>query len=286
MPNYAVTIENLTVHYPLATEPAIKNINLRIKKGEFVGVIGPCLAGKTTLLLCLNGIIPHIQKATMQGRVLVLGMDTRENDVSEMAKKIGIVLDDPEPQLSQLTVEEEVAFGLQNLGVPREEMMNRVKEALDFVGLTGLEKRAPIDLSGGQQQRLSIASVLAMHPEILVMDEPTSNLDPRGKQEVISVVRKLNRERGITVIVSEQEVETLAEFADRIVFMYNGEMVDCGTPEDVFSHVELLKRASVRPPQVTELSYMIKQNMRWPYKQLAITLKDAHNKIGKLFDLR
>lgn len=285
MSKTVVEIENLTVQYPLMKRPALKGINLSVKKGEFVGITGPCLAGKTTLILCLNGIIPHIVRAKIDGKVTVLGMDTRKYEPSKMAGKIGIVLDDPEPQMSQLTVEEEIAFGLQNLGIPRKKMIKRVREAMGLVGLTGLEKRAPIDLSGGQQQRLSIGSILAMHPEVLALDEPTSNLDPQGKQEVFSVVQKLNRERGVTVIISEHEVEWLAEFVDKLILLHNGEVISQGSTEEVFNQIELFKEAGERVPQVTELSYMVQKKMKWPYKRLPITLRAAHNKIGKLFNL-
>jgi len=285
MSKTVIEIENLTVQYPLMEQPALKGINLSVKKGEFVGITGPCLAGKTTLILCLNGIIPHIVGAKIDGKVTVLGMDTQKYETSEMAGKIGIVLDDPEPQMSQLTVEEEIAFGLQNLGIPREEMIGRVREAIELVGLTGLEKRAPIDLSGGQQQRLSIGSILAMHPEVLALDEPTSNLDPQGKQEVFSVVQKLNKERGVTVIISEHEAEWLAEFVDKLILLHNGEVISQGSIGEVFNQIELFKEVGERVPQVTELSYMVQKKMKWPYERLPITLRDAHNKIGKLFDL-
>lgn len=282
----AVVVKDLTVYYPLKIKPAIKNINLNIEKGKFMGIIGPCNAGKTTLCLCLKGIIPHIVTAKMEGSVTVLGMDTKEHTVPELSKNIGLVLDDPEPQLTQLTVEEEIAFGLQNLGVPRGEMEERVKEVLDLVGLTGLEDRAPIDLSGGQQQRLSIGSVLAMYPKVLILDEPTSNLDPLGKQEVFSIVSKLNKEKGVTVIVVEHEVEWLAEFSDEIIFLNGGEIVASGPPEEVFNDIQLFKSVGEKTPQVTELAYKIKEDVKWPYERLPIVLQDAYRKVGQLYRLR
>jgi energy-coupling factor transport system ATP-binding protein len=192
------------------SEPAIKNINLQIYEGEYVALIGLNGAGKTTLQLCMNGVIPNMIMGDFSGEVIVYEQDTFDHPVREMAKYVGMVFDNPEFQLSQMSVAEEIALGMESLGVPYAEMHQTITEVLETVGLSGLEERSPFGLSGGQQQRLSIASALAMRPKILVMDEPTSNIDPIGKEEVFSLAAKLNQERNMTVIMAEHEVEVVA----------------------------------------------------------------------------
>jgi energy-coupling factor transporter ATP-binding protein EcfA2 len=174
-----------------------------------------------------------------------------------MARSVGVVFDNPEYQFSQATVAEEVAFGLENLGVAPESMPARIGEALEAVGLVGLEERSPFALSGGQQQRLSIASVLVMEPAILVMDEPTSNLDPVGTTEVFDIVRRLNRESGMTVLIAEHDVEALATLVDRIVVLAEGRVALQGRTRQALAHVEELETLGLRPPGVTELAHAL-----------------------------
>ena len=250
----AVKIENLSFTYSGGEKPALNKINLEIKRGEYLGIMGLNGAGKTTLGLSINGIVPQSTMGIYEGSVIVEGLDTATTPVREMARTVGIVFDNPEFQMSQVSAAEEVALGLENLGVPNEEMPPRVGAALGTVGLAGVEERSPMGLSGGQQQRLAIASVLAMQPKILFMDEPTSNLDPIGKEEVFELARKLNREEGMTVIVAEHEAEVLAAYADRIVVLHQGEIVMIGTPSEVFSRGAELAKIGLRVPQATELA--------------------------------
>ncbi len=196
-----IQLENLSYEYALAERLALDDINLSIHQGEYLAIVGESGAGKTSFCLSLNGIIPHMMMGSMGGKVTVQGMDTAETQVRELARVVGMVFDNPEFQLSQTTVIEEVALGLENTGVERDEMIRRIDEVLAIVGLTGFEQRSPLALSGGQQQRLAIAAALAMYPKVLVLDEPTSNLDPIGKEEVFSVAGRLNRERGMTIVI-------------------------------------------------------------------------------------
>jgi energy-coupling factor transporter ATP-binding protein EcfA2 len=168
-----------------------------------------------------------------------------------------MVFDNPEFQMSQITAAEEVALGLENIGVPYEEMVPRIAAALDLVGLAGFDERSPMGLSGGQQQRLAIAATLVMKPTVLFMDEPTSNLDPLGKEEVFEIARKLNKEEGLTVIVAEHEVEVLAQYADRIIVLHQGSIALQGTPAEVFSQVDRIRELGLRVPQVTEFAHGI-----------------------------
>ncbi|MGC8837713.1 MAG: energy-coupling factor ABC transporter ATP-binding protein [Anaerolineae bacterium] len=270
-----IVMEHVTYQYLGTDQPALKDVNLRIRRGEYVALLGRTGAGKTTLCLSLNGIVPHMTMGEFSGRVLIDGIDTQTKPVREMAKKVGMVFDNPEYQLSQMTVREEVALGLENLGVPREEMLRRIAEVLEIVELSGLDDRSPLALSGGQQQRLAIAAALAMYPEILVLDEPTSNLDPLGKREVFRVARQLNKERGMSIIIAEHEVEVMALHADRIIALDQGEIVLNGTPHEVFREVETLDRIGVRVPQVTQLAYELDhQYGKWG-EAYPVTLQEA-----------
>jgi len=249
-----ISIKDLGFTYAQGTRPALSDINIDIARGEYVGLVGLNGAGKTTLGLCLNGIIPHMIMGEQVGTVSVAGHDAGSTPVREIARVVGMVFDNPEFQMSQITAAEEVALGLENLGVPYEEMLPRIAAALDMVGLSGFDERSPMGLSGGQQQRLAIASTLAMRPQILFMDEPTSNLDPLGKAEVFEIARRLNQEEGMTVIVAEHEVEVLAEYADRIIVLNEGKIAIQGTPAEVFAQVGRMAELGLRVPQVTELA--------------------------------
>jgi energy-coupling factor transport system ATP-binding protein len=254
-----IEIKNLSYTYAATEHYALRNINLSILEGEYVGLLGLNGSGKTTLELCLNGVIPNMVMGEMEGEVIIDGIDTFEYPVREMAKIVGMVFDNPDYQLSQLSVAEEIALGLENVGTSYDDMRTIIAEVLSYVGLPGFEERSPYELSGGQQQRLMIAASLAMHPKILVMDEPTSNIDPIGKEEVFAVAARLNKERKMTVIIAEHEVEMMADYADRIIVLNKGEMLLNGTPEEVFSQVDVLQKVGLRPPQVTELTYRLQQ---------------------------
>jgi energy-coupling factor transporter ATP-binding protein EcfA2 len=249
-----ISIRDLSFTYAQATAPAISDINLDIRRGEFVALVGLNGAGKTTLGLCLNGIIPHMLMGEQVGTVRVGDLDPTALPVREVARLVGMVFDNPEFQMSQITAAEEVAMGLENLGVPYEEMLPRIAAALDLVGLAGYDDRSPMGLSGGQQQRLAIAATVAMKPRILFMDEPTSNLDPLGKAQVFEIARHLNRDEGMTVIVAEHEVEVLAEYADRVIVLDKGRIALQGTPAEVFSEVAQMEALGLRVPQVTEFA--------------------------------
>jgi energy-coupling factor transport system ATP-binding protein len=278
-----IEISNLTFTHTLAEKPALKNINLTIYEGEYVALLGLNGAGKTTLQLCLNGVIPNMIVGEMEGTVKIKGMDTQDYPTRELAKFIGLVFDNPEFQLSQMFVAEEIALGLENLGIPTNEMQQRINTALDIVGLTGMGERSPFELSGGQQQRLSIASALAMQPQIVAMDEPTSNVDPIGKEEVFAIAAKLNRERKMTVIMAEHEVEVMAAYANRIIVMDKGEIVLNGTPAEVFSHVDILEKIGLRVPQVTEMAQMLKTKYGIDLaERLPVTTDEAEAAFGRL----
>lgn len=253
-----ISIADLTVTYAGADQPALGGIDLEVHAGEYIGIMGLNGAGKTTLGLCLNGVVPSAIPAEVSGVLRVAGSDPRMRPVHDNALVVGIVFDNPEFQLSQSTVVEEVAFGLENLGVEPAEMPARIADALALVGLEGVDERSPFALSGGQQQRLALASVLAMRPTILFLDEPTSNLDPAGKAEILAIAARLHAEVGMTVIVADHEVEALAEHADRIVVLDAGRVVMDGSPTLVLARVDDLAARGLRVPQVTAFAHALR----------------------------
>ena len=274
MSNNIIQIEELVYEYALTEVPALKKISLNVREGEYLAIIGPAGAGKTSLCLSMNGIIPHMTMGDMEGTVLVDGRNTADTQVRELARTVGMVFDNPEFQLSQMSVMDEIALGLENIGVPRDEMIRRITEVLDIVGMSGYEERSPMTLSGGQQQRVAIAAALAMYPRVLVLDEPTSNLDPIGKEEVFSVAARLNKEKGMTIVIVEHEIEVIAAYADRVVAMSEGEIVLNGSPAEVFREVDTLERIGVRAPQVTELAFHLEKR-GYPLSRFPVTLEDA-----------
>ena len=248
-----VRVEGLTFSYP-ASDQILRGINLEINRGDFVGITGPSGAGKTTLCMCLKGLIPHVVGGTMRGRVIVREMDTRKTEPSILAEAVAMVFQDPETQIVGLTVEEDLAFGPENLMRPASLIRDEIPRMLHTVGLTGYERRETYRLSGGQKQRIAIASALMMEPQVLILDEPTSELDPLGKDEVFQAVRRLHEERQVTIIMVEHEVEQLAGVADRIIALDHGQIVADAPPREFFHGAELFRGTEgERLPQVAEL---------------------------------
>jgi energy-coupling factor transporter ATPase len=258
-----IRFDNVTYRYPGTEEPALHDIDVSIMPGEYVAILGLNGAGKTTMGLCVNGVVPTMLGGNLDGTVTVNGLDVEEYPVREMAKIVGMVFDNPEFQMSQMSVAEEVALGLENAGVPYEEMVKIIPETLALVGLSGFEERSPLGLSGGQQQRLAIAAVLAMKPQILIMDEPTSNLDPIGKQEVFEIAAKLNTDAGMTVVVIEHEVEVMAKYADRVIVIDKGRVVMNGSPEEIFAQVDRLTELGLRAPEAAVLAETLRADGLW-----------------------
>lgn len=258
-----ISFSDVTFTYAGTDQPALRSISLDIQKGEYVAILGLNGAGKTTFGLCVNGVVPTMLGGALEGTVTVAGLTVSDYAVREMAKVVGMVFDNPEFQMSQMSAAEEVALGLENSGVPYEEMRRIIPETLELVGLAGFEDRSPLALSGGQQQRLAIAAVLAMKPQILIMDEPTSNLDPIGKQEVFDMAAKLNRERGMTVIAIEHEVEVMARYADRVIVLDHGSVVMNGTPQEIFSRVDDLAALGLRVPESAALATLLAAKGLW-----------------------
>ena len=254
-----IQTKNLTYTYPGGTKPAIKDVSLTVEKGDFVILTGPSGCGKTTLCRCFNGLIPHFYSGKLEGELTVGKLNVVDHQIYEMASHVGLVFQNPENQLFALSVEKDVAFGLENLGLPRAEIRKRVDWALQMTGIEELWERAPHELSGGQQQRVAIACVLAMQPEVMVLDEPTSFLDPLGAQKIFEVINELNRKLGITVILVEHRLDLASKYANHVVIMDEGTIVLDGKPREVFDS-ESARLIGVGIPRATRLWQMLKQN--------------------------
>jgi len=269
-----VCIENLSYQYPRSPGLVLRDINLSIHKGEFLGIVGPTGAGKTTLCLALNGIVPQFYGGHFYGHVTVAGLDTVETAIHQLAQHVAVVFQDPETQLIANSVEDEVAFGLENIRVPRDKIRRRIEWALATVRLDGMEDKHPSELSGGEKQRLAIAAALALQPQVLVLDEPTSQLDPLGSQEVFATVRELNARLGITVILVSHASEEVAEFVDRVALLSNGELASLDAPSQIFAQADLLAKYAIRPPQVTRF-YLELRNRGFDPPSIPVTLEQA-----------
>lgn len=249
-----IEVKDLKYRYPGTTELALDGVSFTVEKGEFIGIAGENGAGKSSLSQALLGLIPQFYKGAYGGSVTVCGMDARSTPVSELCRHVGLVFQNPFNQLSGAkdTVYDEVGYGLQNLGFPPEEIRTRVESVLRCFGIWEYRDRNPFDLSGGQLQRVAICSVLAMNPDVLILDEPTSQLDPEGSEEVFHTVDELTK-MGITIIMIEQKIEKLAGYCGRILLMHQGHVVDYDTPRKIFSREDLYD-LGVNPPAYTRFA--------------------------------
>ncbi len=249
--NNIATLERVSYYYPRSERPALLNVDLEIPRGQVLGIVGPTGSGKTTLCLALNGIVPQFYGGRFFGRVTVAGLDTVDHPIHELARHVSTVFQDPETQIITASVEAEVSFALENLRLPAKEIRERVKAALEAVHLEDVAKKHPHSLSGGQQQRLAIASALAVRPELIVFDEPTSQLDPRSTEEVFSLIREISRSFGATVLIASHAAEEMASTVDRLVVLQAGRVAADGPSDAIYGDLQLLGRMKLRPPDVT-----------------------------------
>ena len=265
MSDAAVTFEAVGYAYAEARTEALSDVSLRIDVGEWVGVVGPTNAGKTTLCNLAMGLAPQFFGGTLRGRVTVFGRDSREISVIERSADVGMLFQNPFTQISgaRERVIEEVAFGPECHGLPRDDVDRRTEEAMRLVGITALADRHPMDLSGGQLQRLALAGLLAMRPRLLLLDEPTSQLDPAGTAAVFDVLARLHQD-GITIVMAEHRLETLCELCPRILAMAAGRVIADGTPDDVFNREVVQERVGV--PAFTTLARSAGLRGPWPVR--------------------
>lgn len=248
-----IEVTNLKYRYPHTESLALDGIDFQVEKGQFIGIAGENKAGKSTLCQAFAGLVPTMFRGAYGGKLLIDGVEAAKTPIAELCQKVGLVFQNPFNQLSGAkdTVFEEIAFGLQNLGIPRDEILKRVEENLKLLDIEEYRDRNPFDLSGGQTQRVAIASILAMEPKVIVLDEPTSQLDPQGSEEVFRVVDKLAK-TGITIIMVEQKMEKLATYCDKILLLHKGKQIAYDTPERIFSRNDL-EELGVKPPVYTQV---------------------------------
>lgn len=272
-------VRDLCHRYPHLDSNALDKINFKVFKGERVAVLGANGAGKSTLFKHLNGIL-----RPLSGEVLVKGEKITKKNVRTCRETVGIVFQDPDDQVLAPSVEEDIAFGPINMGLSRSEVEIRVKEALEMVGLTGFEERAPHHLSGGQKKLVAIAGILAMRPEVIVLDEPTAGLDPLSSDRVLELIMKMNRELGITLLLSTHDVDVVPYFAERVFVLHHGKLEADGSPDEIFSDPELLRKAHLRLPRVAEVFEMLQQEGL--DVNIQITAKAARDEILRVIGSR
>lgn len=265
--------KNVTYTYPLADEPSIRNVSLNIEEGKFYGIVGENGSGKTTLCAILRGFAPSFYQGDIQGEVLVYGKPIGEYG-GELATKIGYVFQNPFTQISGVkeTVFEEVAYGLENFGVPVEEIVERVEAIMKLTHIDSLAEKNPLELSGGQMQRVALASVLVLEPDILIIDEPTSQLDPQGTESVFEII-KMMKDKKKTIILVEHKIDLIAEYADEVLVLRGGKLIAGGDKAQVLSDISLMEQG-VQLPQMAILGSRLKEK-GFPISEIPVTEKRA-----------
>lgn len=278
-----VELKNVTYRYPVSCVKNLRKINLSIEKGEFVAVIGKNGAGKTTLCNVIRGFIPHFYHGRISGSVTVNGKDVLETGIGVLSRDVGYVFQNPFNQNSGIkgTVYEEIAYGLENLGIPREEIFQRVDAVIELLHIEHLADKHPMKLSGGQCQRVALASVIVMEPEVLIIDEPTSQLDPKGAEDVFRIIDTM-KQKGLTTILVEHKIDRIAEYADRVILMDDGEIVMDGPSQEILSDKRLLDYGVVLP-QCAMLGLALREQ-GYELERIPITIPQAKETIGRLMN--
>lgn len=268
-------LEDVSYKYPLEDREILKNINLDIKKGEFWAVIGKNGSGKTTLCNVLRRFVPDFYKGELKGRITLEGKELKDYSAKEIVQKVGFVFQNPFTQISGVkeTVFEEIAFGLENLALDAEYIKKRVEETLKLLRIEELRDKNPYELSGGQGQKVALASIIAMDPEIMVIDEPTSQLDPKGTEEIFEIIDILKKE-GKTIILVEHKLELIAEYAEKVMVLDEGEMILSGNTEDVLKNKILLEK-EIGIPQYAALAYKLMEEGKVQFEEIPITKEKA-----------
>ena len=268
-------LEDVSYKYPLEDREILKNINLDIKKGEFWAVIGKNGSGKTTLCNVLRRFVPDFYKGELKGRITLEGKELKDYSAKEIVQKVGFVFQNPFTQISGVkeTVFEEIAFGLENLALDAEYIRKRVEETLKLLRIEELRDKNPYELSGGQGQKVALASIIAMDPEIMVIDEPTSQLDPKGTEEIFEIIDILKKE-GKTIILVEHKLELIAEYAEKVMVLDEGEMILSGDTEDVLKN-KILMEKEIGIPQYAALAYKLMEEGKVQFEEIPITKEKA-----------
>lgn len=259
-----IELREVTYTYPATEKPALEDINLSVEQGEFLAIVGSNEAGKSTLCYTISGFVPHFFHGELSGDVQVAGIDLKEAKLNEWVLNVGLVFQNPFNQISgsKFTVFEEIAFGLENLGVNRTEMVERVERAMKRTGISDLADRSPYSLSGGQQQKVALTSILVMEPKVFVLDEPTSQLDPIGAREVFQVIKEMSQ-AGSTVVMAEHKIEWVAEFADRVIALNTGQIILEGTPQEVLTS-PILPENGIGSSRYTQVAKQAREEGLYP----------------------
>lgn len=249
-----IEIKELTFKYSSSKKNALENVSLTIEKGDFVGLIGESGAGKTTLCSCINGLIPHHYTGDFYGSVKIQGTDTFDIEPGKLALKVGSVFQDVDSQLVSFFVEDEILFGLENFGIPKDQIEQRITAALEALEIQELRHREISTLSGGQKQKVAIAAILALEPDILVLDEPTGELDPASSVQIFKLLQKLNKEKGITIVVAEQKIMLLCEYVKKLIVLEKGTLIHYGEIRSTLTHQKEMEEAGINCPRVLTLT--------------------------------
>jgi energy-coupling factor transport system ATP-binding protein len=270
----AISIQDLGWKYSGRKHFAIEHVNLEIPENSFVSVVGPNEHGKTTLVSCIKGLIPNSFHGVWRGKVEIFGQDVRHMSAQHLASEIGFVFADPEAQFTSMTVEEELVFGLENIGLPLDQIQARLDWVCDLTMIGSLLDKSPYEISGGQKQRVAIASVLSMRPRIIILDEPTSMLDPLGKDNIFQILTNIKRETDLVVIVVEHNIEQIAPLSDLMVLMYDGNIAKAAPPAEFFENSDFLIEHGIVPPQATSFIDRLKKSNDYS-GALPVSLEDA-----------
>lgn len=274
-----IELKNVSFKYELQEEKTIKNLDLHVQQGEFVGIIGKNGSGKTTLCNIIRGIIPDFVQGEITGDIIIDNKNIDDIERGEMAELVGFVFQNPFSQISGIkkTVFEEIAYGLENLGVPREEIRQRVTDVIKLLKIEDLQDKNPNELSGGQSQRVAIASIIVMNPKVLIFDEPTSQLDPLGTEEIFDIL-KLLKSQNKTIILVEHKIDLIAEYADRVVVMDDGKIIFNDETHEVLSN-DKIEEHNVSMPIVSKLAYKMNAEKSGFFKNIPITLDECKKEL-------
>jgi len=277
-----IQIQGYSWQYLNTVQPALQNIDLNIEEGKFIGVIGPNGSGKTTLAFSINGLVPGQYHGIKQGTVQVLGKEVEDYRKGELQRMVGLVFSDPEAQFTAMTVEDELVFGMENLGMSLAEIRERLEWVAALTDLTHLLNKPPYEISGGQKQRVALAAVLAMTPKVMILDEPTSMLDPISRKRIFDVLARLKQEHQNTIIVIEHSLENLVPLAERMVLLSNGQVLLEEETHQFFEHTDLLLEHGIYPPGAMHFLYELSQ-MGCPIGELPLTVEEAALRLEAVF---
>jgi len=272
-----IKFNNFHFRYKGNEEYALKNINLKIKSNRFILLAGETGSGKTSLIRCLNGLIPQFYAGYYKGYAEISGKNTTETTISELSSEVGIVFQNPENQLITMNVEHEIAFGLENLGIPREEIKKRIKEVVEITEIESIIDKAPFEISGGEQQRVAIASILVLEPKIIVLDEPTANLDPLFAKKILNLLKKIQVEKKMTVIISEHRMDLILPLVDDIILMKQSEIIAHG-PKDMVINSNTFENLNINKPKIYSIFNELKNRNQFQHN-IPVSIQDAINSL-------